>query len=545
MATIGEIRQKFPMYSDVPDGELVRGLHKKFYSDIPYSDFLKKIDFSKPVDPTEGMSETQKFLAGTGKGMTDIARGVGQAAGVVPQSSIDESRKLDAPLMNTGAGVAGSVVGTAAALSPTAFIPGVNTYTGAALLGAGSGAVAPVATGDSRLLNTAFGAGAGVAGQGIGRGISRALQPVQSSLTPEQQALAAAASARNIPLSVGQQTGSRPIQTVESVLENLPFTASNQAAQKQAQASAFNREVLSQAGIQGTAATPAALGAQKKALGQTFEGIASRNAIDFNQGVTGDLSSIVQNASRRLTPDKAQGVANVVDDIFSQVDQSGKLTGPLYQAWRGELRKLGQGTDYESSVYQSIRKALDTAFHKQVSGADAQAWKQASTEYANLKTILDAMGGAGAGTKSGNISPAQLEGALTRQIGREGKALGRGDLNELVSIGRQFVSESIPNSGTPQRQFMQNLMTMNLPGAGVGGAAGYAAGGDPQSALTGAALGLGVAGAGPTLTQAFLNSPAGKAYLTSGLLSLSPAQMGLLTAAGRAGVLGGALSYQP
>jgi hypothetical protein len=51
MATISEIREKFPMYSDVPDGELVRGLHKKFYSDMSYQDFLKSIDFSKPIDP--------------------------------------------------------------------------------------------------------------------------------------------------------------------------------------------------------------------------------------------------------------------------------------------------------------------------------------------------------------------------------------------------------------------------------------------------------------------------------------------------------------
>jgi hypothetical protein len=545
MATISEIREKFPMYSDVPDGELVRGLHKKFYSDMSYQDFLKSIDFSKPIDPTEGMSEPQKFMAGAGKAVTDIGRGVGQIAGVVPQSAIDESKRLDAPLMKTDTGIAGNIVGGVAALAPTAFIPGVNTYTGSALLGGGIGALSPVATGESRALNTAFGVGAGVAGQAAGRGLGRLIQPVQSTLTPEQQALARAASANNIPLSVGQQTGSRPIQTMESVLENLPFSAPGQAAARQAQATAFNQAVLGRAGIQSGSATPAVLGAQKQALGQTFENIAGRNAIDFNQGVTGDLANIVQNASRRLTPDAAKGIANTVDDILNQVDGSGKLAGPLYQAWRGELGKLAKGTNYESSVYGSIKKALDSAFQKQISGADAQAWKKASLEYANLKTILDAMGGAGATTKAGNISPAQLEAALTKQIGREGKALGRGDLNELVSVGRQFVSESIPNSGTPQRQLMQNLLTMNLPGAGLGGAAGYASGGDSTSALTGAALGFGAAGAVPMLTQNFLNSPAGRAYLTKGVAGMSPAQRNALTSAIRTGILGGALTYNP
>ena len=78
MPTIAEVREQFPMYSDVPDGELVRGLHNKFYKDIPYGEFLRKIDFAQTVNPTEGMSGTQKALAGAGKAYMDIGRGVRQ-----------------------------------------------------------------------------------------------------------------------------------------------------------------------------------------------------------------------------------------------------------------------------------------------------------------------------------------------------------------------------------------------------------------------------------------------------------------------------------
>ena len=42
MPSILEIREKFPMYSDVPDVQLVDALHQKFYADIPKADFYKQ-----------------------------------------------------------------------------------------------------------------------------------------------------------------------------------------------------------------------------------------------------------------------------------------------------------------------------------------------------------------------------------------------------------------------------------------------------------------------------------------------------------------------
>jgi len=42
MPSILEIREKFPMYSDVPDLQLVDALHQKFYADIPKVDFYKQ-----------------------------------------------------------------------------------------------------------------------------------------------------------------------------------------------------------------------------------------------------------------------------------------------------------------------------------------------------------------------------------------------------------------------------------------------------------------------------------------------------------------------
>lgn len=53
MATIAEIRSKFPQYSDLSDGELADALYKKFYSDLPRQEFESKIGLTAPAPSTE------------------------------------------------------------------------------------------------------------------------------------------------------------------------------------------------------------------------------------------------------------------------------------------------------------------------------------------------------------------------------------------------------------------------------------------------------------------------------------------------------------
>lgn len=543
MATIAEIRQKFPMYSDVPDGELVRGLHKKFYSDLPYADFLKGIDFSEKVNPTEGMTTGQKALAGAGKAFVDPVRGIGQAVGINSQSDIDQAKALDAPLMKTGAGVAGNIGGSMALFAPTALIPGANTYTGAALLGAGMGAIQPTATGESTLANTALGGVAGVAGQALGRGVGRVLRPVQTVRSPEEQALAAVARAEGIPLTAGQATGSRPLQLTESVMENLPLTSGPQLAGREAQQRAFTSAALRRAGIQADAATAPQLLAQRATLGGRMGQIADQNLLNFNQGLTTRLADIVDDAGRHLPPDLSTRVAGTVDQILDQVGRNGQMLGSNYQGWREPLRALATNTE-TGRYFGQIRTALDTEFRNQLAGATGEEFRNLSRQYANLKTIMDAMGGAGNLPARGQIAPAQLGGAVGRAMGREGRALGRGDLNELARAGQLFVRDQIPNSGTAQRTLIQNMLTGNVGGGVVGAGTGYAIGGTPESAAMGAGVGMAGGLLSPRVIQMLMNSPAGQAYLEHGLLQLSPQAINALSTAGRTALPAGLLATQ-
>lgn len=147
---------------------------------------------SKPRDVTQDMSRTEKFMAGAGKAVVDTARGAGQAArewmdtlvtpqnlthmitggktptmgdsmGLPTRTDIDEVKKLDANLMNTGWGMAGNVTGNVAMALPLARIKGASTILGGGIIGAGQGALQPVGTDDSRAQNMVVGGAAGAA----------------------------------------------------------------------------------------------------------------------------------------------------------------------------------------------------------------------------------------------------------------------------------------------------------------------------------------------------------------------------------------------
>jgi hypothetical protein len=125
------------------------------------------------VDTGRGLrqigAETADFVAPRQKTIADLAANRDPSRSAAIQQEIDESRRLDAPLMRSGAGSTGNITGAVAQTVPLMFLPGGATIAGSAAIGAGLGATQPVATGESRAFNTAIGAGAGVAGPVVAR----------------------------------------------------------------------------------------------------------------------------------------------------------------------------------------------------------------------------------------------------------------------------------------------------------------------------------------------------------------------------------------
>lgn len=52
--SLATVRQKFPQYQDLSDDQLARGLHQKFYSDLPFDAFAGKIGYQPEQEEVEG-----------------------------------------------------------------------------------------------------------------------------------------------------------------------------------------------------------------------------------------------------------------------------------------------------------------------------------------------------------------------------------------------------------------------------------------------------------------------------------------------------------
>lgn len=162
---------------------------------------FKPVEPYKPVSPTDDMSGPQKFLAGMGKGFSDLGTGFKQRLGMVTPEQVAEDRRVDQPLMDSGSGFAGSIAGTTAAAIPVAMtLPA--SLTGAAVTGGVVGALQPTAPGESAAKNTAINTVLGLAGQyGLGK-----LGQVATNRLTSAEAKGATLASQNAPRDAALQT---------------------------------------------------------------------------------------------------------------------------------------------------------------------------------------------------------------------------------------------------------------------------------------------------------------------------------------------------
>lgn len=429
--------------------------------------------------------------------------------------------------LERGAYGAGRGVGDAASvLAPAAVVARTTRVGGLAGRVAGAMAEQPVAQAVAGAAGGAVGEATGDPLAGVAAslampvglsGLRRAISPVVNRLTPEQARLAAVATAEGIPLTAGQRTGSRPLQTMESAFEQMPLTSGPAAAGRRVQQDALNAATLRRAGINSNTATPDVIDAAHVRLGNEFERLSRNTTVQLDRPLLNDLWSTVSEYTRNLTAAQKPIFQRYVDDIITSVRQPGGMDGSTYQKTRSTLGRLAKslgGTDPElSRAMDGLQSTLDDAAGRNISPALRDDWQTVRREYGNLRIIDRAMSIPSAGAAAGDISAAQIWGGVKAQRGEAGMARGRGELNDLARVGQAFIKPQIPNSGTPERGMMMKLLSGNLPlGGGIG--AGVLSGGSPLAMGLGAAAGAASLGI-PRGIQAALNSRVGQAWLTN------------------------------
>ena len=464
--------------------------------------------------PVEGMSGLERFRAGAGKAFSDIGLGIRQLPTLLPASPISRETRIDleeeaarrkerdAPLMETGAGLAGNIAG-----DMTAFLPfggAVRGVKGATTLGGAEGLIRPAEDIEERKQNVAFGAGGGAVGQGVIRGAQRLFRPIKSSLSPRGEEAVELLRREGIDLDVSQQTGSAAAGRIRSSFGDNPLTVSRQKDFLETQQRQFSRAVLRRIGADSDEATPEVLQEATERIGKQIDDAVLNTPPFWDVQFSSDLQRIQGKIVREMTDADAKPLLRNVRELFSAWDQSTNTINPSkFTDVRSSLSALSRKNPLARELESSMMNMLER------SGGDNAGLKQALAQWRNFRIIEGAI------DKDADrlISPMRLSNAFgnIRNRAVSFRELGHPETIELARLaaaGRSILPEDLGNSGT----FGRALVGEGLLFTG-GGLGALASGQDVEDA---AAIGLGAAALPVLLQRGLLSQGLTGNYLASG-----------------------------
>lgn len=371
-----------------------------------------------------------------------------------------------------------------------------------AMANAAASAAAPGAleygTAGERGKRAAIGAVAGAAGGALGAGVGRAIQPLRAPLSEAQQASNAAAERLGVNLSPGEQTGNRALKWMESSVADMPLAAGKAQARSAANDAALSTAALRSIGQAGSEITPQALGAARQNISGTFDHILNPLKITLDKSFEAEVKAI--SSSKVMKGLRDESIDSIIKPFQNLPQGKVQVTGEWFQQNRSALdaqirSSYLNGEAPKAMALEGFERALDRAAKRSMTPDEGQAYDLARKQWANLRTLET-----GSVVENGRVLPGRLNQALqTRYKGayKEGKI--QGDLTDIASLASSL--RAPPQSGS-------------IPRAMYSSAAGGAAFMHPMASA--AML------AGPPAIQSLLMSPAGKKYLTQGLLNVTP-----------------------
>jgi hypothetical protein len=447
--------------------------------------------------PTAGMSNSDKFWAGAGQSVYDTGRGLAQLVGLRNKGDTDAQRSMDAPLDQTGAGLAGNIAGGVAqsvipgmgaealgtkiaaklGTSPGALQAAQAVYriTRPAATGAGYGAIAPVGTGETRAGNAGIGAVAGEIGGVAGDAANSVFRTGEDALSKGARLGADIAKKYNIPLSMPQLAGGFT-GFVGSALDKLPFSGASERAD--AQRGAFNDALGRTAGI------PDAEGAinhdmtdtAQDTVGKAIGNMAKGHTAFVTQNNVNDVTNLLSDVNRKATAENAKIVNNWAEDLYG-MGQAGPSKvvpinnplpgGPIGQipgdAWREQNTALGQHirrlgpNDGDLKYYLGqLQDSYMDSMHAGMTPDEQDVFGALRGMYRNNKTIQPLAEKAG----DAGINPQLVQ---SRAIAAKNN---RGDVGELGDFAKNWLASKYPDSGTAQRALLYSAL---VGGAGAAG----------------------------------------------------------------------------
>ena len=415
MATIAEIRQKYPQYQDMSDLEFARRFHNKFYSDMDFNEFASKIGVEKKSlkEDIFGMGGVVQRVA---KGaIVDPALGIAQlGAGLFGEEArkavTDYAKKIEEKTQKGRAerGSEGFDVAqlAGAVVSPANFIVPLRGATLAGTIGRGAGAGAvmgaaqPVLSeGDfatEKAKQTAMGglfgaavpAAAGLVG-GVGSAVRQAVQPVtergrqQILQNAIQEALPTTELRKQAIMRLGVPeesiAGYRP--TSGEILADMPESAALQAMMGRAASTRQGASMVTTREAEQEMARQVAIGR----LGGEFvpESIATRTAI---------TAPMRESALAMAKPMQAESLASALETVANSSKYKGSgIAEDSLRYFSNQIRQAATDGNITPEALYNIRQRVGQdiqglASQRGISAVDAKGIAADTS----IKKIIDA-----------------------------------------------------------------------------------------------------------------------------------------------------------
>jgi hypothetical protein len=431
--------------------------------------------------PVSDNSFLQNAAIGSGKFVTDVALGGQQIGGELSDRLLGtnysqnllqqgaDKQAIDNPVMSTVGGRVGQIL-TGAVTG--ALIPGAGTYAGAAAMGAGYGALNPVAAGQSRFSNTGIGAGFGVAGKAfsdvLGAWIrNRSSMPVmgEPGLTAAQQEAAQQGADLGMQLTPGLKSGNRGQLQFESKLASQPASSGpfNRI-------DAANREVADKVaakaiGIDAPNVDKTVLRSANKRFSQIFDAARSpENTLPIASGTTNTIDDIASslNSSTAATLRNNSDVADLLSysGKITNAQKLGSISSRIGKEANASMTSQGGDRELGLALYK-VKDHVDELIGQSISDPALKAtYNEALPQYRTFQTLLS---GKIVNPSTGHVNTAALASRL-QKYDRRGFTFGnnQSDLYKAAHFGQAFLP-SVPNSGTSTRSMGLGNLAMQIP----------------------------------------------------------------------------------
>lgn len=415
------------------------------------------------IDPTRGMSTMELAAAGAGKFLSDTGKAVVQAipGSSVTRKTIDEDKRLDAPLMRTTPGKLGYMGAAVIPAAIATLAPGGQSLAGSIGYGALHGALSPVGTGDSVGMNALMGGLGGGAGYAVPNALASIARP---NVQPAQRTMIDA----GVTLTPGQRLGGG-WKRAEDALTSMPVVGDVIRNAQLRSTQGFNAAVANRALAPIGAALPAgkvgreAVAYVEQKLGDAYDSVLRRvGTISKDAAFDAEIGSLEASVKASTMPADVQGqfITAIKNQIGNKFQGQGVMTSQTFKDAEGELGRLaskyaGDGSvdkqllgDALQEAQASLRRLLERSAGPDVA-SDAKA---ANAGWAQFKRMQRAAGMQG--SRDGMFSAEAYQNSVRAMDPSKDKAaFARGTAlgQDLSDPAVNVLGRTVPDSGTPFR----------------------------------------------------------------------------------------------